>query len=90
MKDKTTIRKMFLAVEEEFYDSLTNMAEYKEISNRRNTAEELLLNCVNHEQFKLFDNVDTCRNELIAFEIEEAYIKGFTDSNKLRDESLKC
>lgn len=43
MKDKKIIRKMFSAVEKEFYDSLTNMAEYKEISNRRNTAEELLV-----------------------------------------------
>jgi hypothetical protein len=41
MKEKT-IRKMFLSVEEEFYDSLTDSSSYKEISNRKNIAEEVL------------------------------------------------
>ena len=87
MKEKT-IRKMFLSIEEEFYDSLTDLSSYKEISNRRNIAEEVLINSINHEQFHLFDEVISLQNEMASFYVEEAYVKGFTDANKLRDESL--
>lgn len=87
MKEKT-IRKMFLSVEEEFYDSLTDSSSYKEISHRRNIAEEVLINSINHEQFHLFDEVTSLQNEMASFYVEEAYVKGFTDANKLRDESL--
>ena len=87
MKEKT-IRKMFLSVEDEFYTSLTDLAEYKEISNRRNIAEEVLINSINHEQFHLLDDVISLQNEMASFYVEEAYVKGFTDANKLRDESL--
>lgn len=87
MKEKT-IRKMFLSIEEEFYNSLIDSSSYKEISNRRNIAEEVLINSINHEQFHLFDEVISLQNEMASFYVEEAYIKGFTDANKLRDESL--
>lgn len=87
MKEKT-IRKMFLAVEDDFYTSLTDLADYKEINNRRTIAEEILKNSIDKEQFKLFDEVCSLQNELESFYIEEAYVKGFTDANKLRDESL--
>lgn len=87
MKEKT-IRKMFLSVEDEFYTSLTDLSGYKEISNRRNLAEEILINSINHEQFHLLDDVISLQNEMASFYVEEAYVKGFTDANKLRDESL--
>lgn len=79
---------MFLSIEEEFYNSLTDSSSYKEISNRGNIAEEVLINSINHEQFHLFDEVISLQNEMASFYVEEAYIKGFTDANKLRDESL--
>ena len=88
MKEKT-IRKMFLAVEDDFYTSLTDLADYKEINNRRTIAEEILKNSIDKEQFKLFDEVCSLQNELESFYIEEAYVKGFTDANKLRDESIR-
>ena len=87
MKEKT-IRKMFLSIEEEFYNSLTDLSDYKEINNRKNTAEEVLINSINHEQFHLFDEVISLQNEMVSFYVEEAYVKGFADANKLRDESL--
>lgn len=87
MKDKKTIRKLFLAVETEFYNSLTKHPQYKEIFKRREIAEEVLINSINHEQFHLFDDANSLQNEMTAFYVEEAYIKGFTDANKLRDES---
>lgn len=87
MKEKT-IRKMFLSIEEEFYNSLTDLSDYKEINNRKNIAEEVLINSINHEQFHLFDEVISLQNEMVSFYVEEAYVKGFADANKLRDESL--
>lgn len=87
MKEKT-VRKMFLSVEDEFYSSLTDLSDYKEINNRRNIAEEILINSINHEQFHLLDEVISLQNEMASFYVEEAYVKGFTDANKLRDESL--
>lgn len=87
MKEKT-IRKMFLSVEDEFYTSLIDLADYKKINNRINIAEEVLINSINHEQFHLLDDVISLQNEMASFYVEEAYVKGFTDANKLRDESL--
>lgn len=87
MKEKT-IRKMFLSVEDEFYTSLTDLADYKEIINRSDFAENILMDSINREQFPLLDEVLSLQNELSSFYVEEAYIKGFTDANKLRDESL--
>lgn len=79
---------MFLSVEDEFYTSLTDLSGYKEISNRRNLAEEDLINSINHDQFHLLDEVISLQNEMVSFYVEEAYVKGFTDANKLLDESL--
>lgn len=87
MKEKT-IRKMFLASEDDFYSSLNDTNTYKEIIKREELAEELLINSIDHDAFHLFDEVSSIKNELSAFYVEEAYIKGFTDANKLRDESL--
>ena len=87
MKEKT-IRKMFLSVEDEFYTSLTDLADYKEIINRSDFSEKNLMNSINREQFPLLDEVLSLQNELSSFYVEEAYVKGFSDANKLRDESL--
>lgn len=64
------------------------LADYKEIINRSDFAENILMNSINREQFPLLDEVLSLQNELSSFYVEEAYVKGFTDANKLRDESL--
>lgn len=46
------------------------------------------MDSINREQFSLLDEVLSLQNELASFYVEEAYVKGFTDANKLRDESL--
>lgn len=83
-----TIRKMFLSAEEDFYDDIMKKSAYKEINSRKNKAEEVLINSINNEQFHLLDEVLSLNNEMASFYVEESYIKGFTDANKLRDESL--
>lgn len=87
MKEET-IRKMFLAVEDEFYTSISALDEYKNLNNRSNVAENILMNSINSERYPLLDEVLSLQNEISAFYVEEAYVKGFTDANKLRDESL--
>lgn len=89
MKDKKTIRKLFLAVEEEFYYSLTKHPQYKEIFKRREIAEEVLINSISYDAFHLFDDATSLQNEMTAFYVEEAYVKGFSDANKLREEALR-
>lgn len=86
--NKKTIRKMFLASEEDFYDSLIDSASYNEINNRISIAEEVLINSINHDAFHLFDEVCSLKNEMSAFYVEEAYLKGVSDAKKLRKESL--
>lgn len=46
------------------------------------------MNSINREQIFLLDEVFPLQNELSSFYVEEAYVKGFTDVNKLREESL--
>lgn len=89
MKDKKTIRKMFLASEDDFYNSLIDSADYKEINNRISIAEEVLINLISHDAFHLFDEVCSLQYEMSAFYVEEAYLKGFSDANKLREESIR-
>ncbi len=89
MKDKKTIRKMFLASEEEFYKALSKYGDYKDIHKRREIVEEVLTNSVNKDIYQLFDEVCSLQNEMTAYLVEEAYVKGFSDANKLREESIR-
>lgn len=89
MQDNNSIRKLFLSFEEEFFQYLINLPEYKEILNRKKLHEKLLLDSINDEQFKLYDNAESCHNELVGFKIEEAFIKGFKTAYELLIDSLK-
>ena len=89
MQEKETIKKLFLASEDEFYKALTKMNEYKEISNKRNKAEEKFVNIIDKDKFHLFDEISSVQNEMTAFIVEKAYIKGFSDAHKLKDEAIR-
>lgn len=77
MKNKKTIKKLFEAVERDFYDSLGNNKEYNEISHKIGQNEELLRKCLNKEQFKIYNNLSDYQAELESVEIEESFINGF-------------
>lgn len=87
--NKKTLRKMFIANETEFYNILKNNAKYKDIDNRLTTSEEILINCIDKDQFDLLDDVLSLNNEMMSIYVEEAYIRGFSDAVKLHEESLR-
>ena len=88
MKNKKTIKKIFEAVERDFYDSLGNNKEYNEISDKIEQNEELLKNCLNKEQFKIYNNLSDYQAELEALEIEESFINGFKTAYDLYKDIL--
>lgn len=89
MKDKEEIRKLYLAIEEEFNTELVKLVSYKEIVNRRNTTEELLNNCLNENEYKIFDEYISIESEMESFEMQQAFIKGFVIAYKLLIDSLR-
>lgn len=84
-----TIRKMFLGIEEELYDYLKKTETFKELKEKHKKDEEKLIKTFSKEQEKLFDDVWGNQGDWEAFYLEEGYIRGFKDANKLRDESLR-
>lgn len=87
MKDKETIRKLFITVEEEFYKTLMNNPKYMELLDKRSEKEELLEKTISKEQLKLWDEANSIQNEIEAFGIEEAFIKGFNTSQNIEKEA---
>ena len=88
MKNKT-IRKVFLGIENELYKSIQNSEKYKELREESKIHEEMLLETLNYDQERLFDEVWSSIGESEALYLEAGYIRGFKDANKLRDESLR-
>lgn len=88
VKNRETIRKLFEILESDFYKSLDDSAEYIEITNRRNFNEEILKNCVNAEQYKLFNVVSEIESELAGFFVEEAFLAGFKTAYDLYRDTL--
>ena len=88
MKNKT-IRKVFLGIENELYKSIQNSEKYKELREESKIHEEMLLETLNYDQERLFDEVWSSIGESEALYLEAGYIRGFRDANKLRDESLR-
>lgn len=89
MKDKDVIKKIFKAHERDFSNSLVNSAEYQEISNRRSIAEEKLLKSIDKEQFMLYDKAVSCYNELVEYQVEEAFKYGVSHIIQLLIEAIK-
>lgn len=88
MKNKKTIKKLFEAVERDFYYSLGNNKEYNEISHKIGQNEELLKNYLNKEQFKIYNNLSDYQAELESVEIEESFINGFKTAYDLYRDTL--
>lgn len=88
IKNRETIRRLFLAFEDEFYKSLDDSVDYNEISNRLNLKEELFKNCVNEDIYDLYNEVSEIQSELNAFYIEEAFIIGFKTAYDLYRDSI--
>ena len=88
MKNKT-IRKVFLGIETELYKSIQNSDRYKKLRKESKVHEDNLIETLNYDQERLFDEVWSMMGESEAMYLEAGYIRGFKDANKLRDESLR-
>lgn len=89
MKNKKSIRELYLSVETELNDNLVLMDSYKEIVNRRNEKEELLEYQLTETNFKLFQEYVDIESEMQGLEMEEAFISGFSIAYQLFVDSLQ-
>lgn len=89
MKNKKSIRELYLTVETGLNDELVLMDSYKEIINRRNEKEELLEEQLTEINFKLFQEYVDIESEMQGLEMEEAFIRGFSIAYQLFVDSLQ-
>ncbi len=89
MKDKKSIRELYLAVETKLNDELVLMDTYKEIVNRRNKKEELLESELTKNDFDQFQEYVDIESEMQGFQMEEAFVKGFSIAYQLFVDSFK-
>lgn len=87
--DKQTIRELYNILQKKLNDELISTDKYKEISGRCDIADEILKNSLIKEEYSLYEDVMNIYSELMDFETEEGFVKGFSIANKLRDESLE-
>ena len=88
MKNKKSIRELYLSVETQLNDNLVLMDSYKEIVNRRNEKEELLEKQLTQNDFKLFQEYVDIESEMQGLEMEESFIRGFSIAYQLFVDSL--
>ena len=86
--DKQTIRKLYNLLQKKLNEEITSTDRYKEISGRCDIADEILKNSLTREEYSLYEDVMNIYSELMDFETEEGFVKGFSIANELRDESL--
>lgn len=89
MKNKKSIRNLYLSVETGLNDDLVLMDSYREIVNRRNEKEELLEKQLTEINFKLFQEYVDIESEMQGLEMEEAFIRGFSIAYQLFVDSLQ-
>ena len=87
--DKQTIKELYNLLQKKLNEELINTDKYKEISGRYDIADEILKNSLTKEEYSLYEDVMNIYSELMDFETEEGFVKGFSIANKLRDESLE-
>lgn len=89
MRDKEEIRKLYNLLQEDLSKEIFETDRYKEILGRCETSEEIMRNSLTKEEYSLYEDVMNIYSELMDFETEEGFVKGFSIANKLRDESLE-
>ena len=87
--DKQTIRELYNLLQKKLNEEIISTDKYKEISGRCDIADEILKNSLTAEEYSLYEDVMNIYAELMDFETEEGFAKGFSMANKLRDESLE-
>ena len=85
--DKQTIRKLYNLLQKKLNDELISTDKYKEISGRCDIADEILKNSLTREEYSLYEDVMNIYSELMDFETEEGFVKGFSIAKNFRDET---
>ncbi len=88
MKDKKTIKDLYMSIQEEFGREIMNKKEYDDISKESNKLYEQLKSMIDEKEFNVFGDFIDSYTQQMSIEIEEYFVKGFSIANKLRDESL--
>ena len=86
--DKQTIRELYNLLQKNLNEEIISTDKYKEISGRCDIADEILKNSLTKEEYSLYEDVMNIYSELMDFETEEGFVKGFSMANELRDESI--
>lgn len=86
--DKKSIRELYNLMQSKFSDEIIKEEKYKEIQNRYDIASEILETSLTKDEFSLHEDVLDLYTELLEFEVEEGFVKGFSLSNQLRDDSI--
>lgn len=89
LENKKTIRKMFENIMHDLFKEIEILEEYKDCANRLEIAEKTLVDTMDEEQEEMLNEYLNIQFEEMMIQIEEAYVRGFSDANKLRDESLQ-
>ena len=86
--DKQTIRELYNLIQKKLSEEISSTDRYKEISGRCDIADEILKNSLTKEEYSLYEDIMNIYSELMDFETEEGFVKGFSMANELRDESI--
>lgn len=89
MPDRKSIRELYNYIQDELDEDIVNSLKYKEISKRYDEKETLLKKMLEKEEFAIFEEFVDIYTELIGFEAEENFVKGFSLANRYRDESIR-
>lgn len=87
--DKQTIRELYNLLQKNLNEEIISTDKYKEISGRCDIADEILKNSLTKEEYSLYEDIMNIYSELMDFETEEGFVKGFSMANELRDESIE-
>ena len=88
MKNKETIKKIYLACEDDIYEYLQKSTEYMEAYKQREETGKKLEKSINKDVWKEYDDLLCAQNELEGIENEEAFIKGFKTAYDLYRDTL--
>lgn len=88
MLEKETIKKIYDMMQEDLSEEIVNCDEYKKLRAKFNKVEVNLRKVIGIENYKKVEELLTIYALMSDLESERSFIKGFSISNMLRDESL--
>lgn len=88
MKNKNSIKIIYLNSEKELNNYIFSLNSYQNLVNQRAKVEKELEKLIDKNTYKIFDNYITIESEIEVLEMQEAFIKGFSVAYQLLIDSL--